>query len=209
VRRVPTVLAVLAIFFGIIATPALAARAPMFTKGELRPKLIQLSQLPSGWTVDNSSSSSSSNSGCFANTKHIEDKGGDVQVTANFVDGNLPEFEEEIAAGRAFSDNFAKVEKYLDRCKRTGFTVNGTVINATIGAMSFPTVGMKSAAYQVSFSVQGISVGIDFVIFQATSDIGGIFLYGNIGQPNVGQLHSFATLALKDLGLLPLAKRES
>jgi hypothetical protein len=202
-RRFPIKVLTVAIILGSIATPSAFASASKVTKGELKSKLITVSQLPSGWSIDNSSSSGSTSGGCFANTKHIETRGGDVETSASFENGNLPDFTEEIAGGRSLASNFTKMEKYLNGCKKASFTDSGTTYSATVGAMSFPTVGSRSAAYQVSFSIKGITVGIDIVIFQATSSIGGVLLYDDLGQPDVGQLENFAKLALKDLGVAP------
>jgi hypothetical protein len=194
------VFAVALIFCSVAASSAFGSTTSKVTKADLKSKLITVGQLPSGWSVDNSSSSSSSNGGCFANTKHIETRGGDIDVSASFEDGNLPDFTEELAGGHSLSSNFTKIERYLNSCKKVSFTDSGTTYSGTVGAMSFPTVGSRSAAYQVSFSVQGFTVGIDIIVFQATSSIGGVLLYDDLGQPDVGQLQGFAKLALKDLG---------
>ena len=199
-RRFPIKVLTVAIILGSVTTSSAFASASKVTKGELKSKLITISQLPSGWSVDNSSSSSSTGSGCFASTKHIETRGRDIETSASFENGNLPDFTEELAGGRSLSSNFAKIEKYLNGCKKVSFTDSGTTYSGTVGAMSFPTVGSRSAAYQVSFSVKGFTVGIDIVVFQATSSIGGVLLYDDLGQPDVGQLQSFAKLAVKNLG---------
>jgi hypothetical protein len=195
------VFAVALIIGSVVTSSAFGSETPKVTKANLKSKLITVSQLPSGWSVDNSSGSGSSSGGCFANTKHIETRGGDVETSASFENGNLPDFTEELAGGRSLSSNFAKIEKYLNNCKKASFTDSGTTYSATVGAMSFPTVGSRSAAYQVSFSIKGFTVGIDIVIFQATTTMGGVLLYDDLGQPDVRQLQSFAKLALKNLGL--------
>jgi len=186
----------------VSASPALAGKAPKVTKAELKSKLITVSQLPSGWSVDNSSSSGSTNGGCFANTKHIETRGGDIDVSASFENGNLPDFTEEIAGGRSLSSNFTKIKKYLNGCKKVSINDSGATYSGTVGAMSFPTVGSRSAAYQVSLSVKGFTLGIDIVVFQVTASLGGVLLYDDLGQPDVGQLESFGRLALKNLGVV-------
>lgn len=193
-------LALMAVVVFAIA-PASVGAASKITKAELKSKLITVAQLPSGWSVDNSSSSGSTGGGCFANTNHIEARGGDIETSASFENGNLPDFNEELAGGRSLSTNFTKIEDYLNGCKKASITDSGTRYSGTIGAMSFPTVGSRSAAYQVSFRIKGLTLGIDIVLFQATSSIGGVLLYGDLGQPDTGQLENFAKLALKDLGV--------
>ncbi len=193
------VLAVALIFGSVVTSSAFGSETPRVTKAGLESKLITISQLPSGWSVDNSSSSGSAG-GCFASTKHIETRGGDIDVSASFENGNLPDFEEELAGGHSLSSNFAKIVRYLNGCKKASITDSGTTYDATVGAMSFPTVGSRSAAYQVNFSIKGLNLGLDLVVFQATPSVGGVLLYDDLGQPDLGQLKSFAKLALKDLG---------
>ncbi len=181
----------------LVAPPAVASN---ITSANLKSKLVRLSQLPRGWSVDKSGGSSSVVGGCLRDIAETKLHKGDVRATAHYESGNLPDFEEELGAGPTVASDFGKLQRTLNGCNSLSISSSGTTYSATIGAMSFPKIGNRSDAYQANFDVKGITLRLDVVIFQAGT-YGDVLTYVDLGAPNVAQLDSFARLSLKDLEL--------
>lgn len=189
-RSRAVVVAGLVLGFSLVA----AAPAGAMTKTQLRSKLLTLSNMPTGWTVDNSSSGGGGASGgCLAGVKRAPKS--EMKVTASFENGQLPQLEEELVSGREGTGAYNRFNRVLAGCKHFSVTSNGETLTATVGAMSFPAVGNESSAYGVTFSVKGINAGADFVLFKVGS-VAGVIEYADIGQPDPSQLQAFVTEAV-------------
>jgi hypothetical protein len=194
VRRWWLVLASLGFTAGICL--GLAAPGSALTRDQLHSKLLSLSNLPTGWAVDTTSSSGGSvTAGCLAGLKRPPAQKGEFEVTVKYENGQIPLLNELLVAGPGSVASYNRVNHILAGCKRLSGTSGGQTITATVGAMSFPKVGTASAAYAVTASSEGISVGADFVVFRVGS-IAGMIEYADLGQPDASQLRGFVTEAV-------------
>jgi hypothetical protein len=168
------------------------------TKAQLRSKLLSLSNFPTGWTVDNSSSGGGSvvNGGCLAGVKQAPKS--ETKVSAAFENGQLPELQEELVTGHGASAAYNRLNRVLAGCKHFTASSDGQTLTLTVGAMSFPSVGSESSAYGVTMEIKGINAGADFVLFRIGS-IGGLIEYANIGQPDPSQLQGFVAEAVNKI----------
>ncbi len=167
------------------------------TKTQLRSKLLTISNMPTGWTVDNSSSGSGGASGgCLAGVKQAPKS--ENKVTASFENGQLPQLEEELVSGHEGTAAYNRLNKVLAGCKHFSVASNGQTLTFTVGAMSFPTVGDETNAYAVSFSVRGVNAAADFVLFKVGS-VAGLIEYADIGQPDPNQLQGFVIEAVNKI----------
>lgn len=175
------------------ASVARTAKAP-----KLGALLLGIDQMPTGWSVVNSSGSGGV--GCLANT--LEPKGLKQMASAStaFADnGNVPEVSEKLATYSVkASTAFGKIVSALDTCKHVSGKANGAKATGTIGQMSFPRYGDQSAAFNVNLTVQGANLGEDVLIVKKGTIIMGI-LEGDIGSPNLGQFEGFVKKALAEL----------
>ena len=164
------------------------------TKTQLRSKLLSLSNLPTGWTVDNSSSGGgAATGGCLAGVKQAPKS--ETKVIAKFENGQLPDLQEELVTGHGSLAAYNRLNRVLAGCKHFTESSDGQTLTFTVGAMSFPAVGTESSAYGVTMTVKGINAGVDFVLFRIGS-IAGVIEYADIGQPNSSQLQAFVTEAV-------------
>jgi hypothetical protein len=188
-----------ALIAGLVSALCMMAALPAgsTTNAQLRSKLLTLSNFPTGWTVHNSSSGGGALSGgCLVGIKHAADS--DIKVTAAFENGQFPELQEELVSGRAGGVAYSRLNQVLSGCKHFSIAADGQNLTATVGAMSFPVVGKKSSAYEVTFSVKGTEFGIDFILFKAGS-LAGLIDYADIGQPDPHQLEAFVTEAVNKI----------
>jgi hypothetical protein len=179
-----------------------AALAPLqasaVTIAQVKHKLLSVSDLPAGWSVQKGNSGGGSGSnlgGCFkglSSTKHGVH--GVVRAEVGFVDGMLPAAAETLEQGSTAAARYASFVHTLSKCSTISFTANGIKVNGTVGALSVPNVGTASTAYAINFTVSGETFGIDLILFKTSSTFGAL-TYEALGSPDASTAESFATAA--------------
>jgi hypothetical protein len=179
-----TVLA-FAVSMSMVSGPASAA-----SKSQLRPKALSLSNMPTGWSVNNSNGSSTTNCGLKPKLpKH------DSQITVSYIDGQAPSISQVLATGPTVSSVYNTVLKNLEACKTITVSSGSTKISGTGGAMSYPSVGAASAAYAFNLTDKGVAIGLDAVLFKVGKFISVVSLV-DLGTPDTGVLEEFVTEAI-------------
>jgi hypothetical protein len=179
---------------GVVA----GAAATKITKSQLRQELLTISDMPSGWSVTNSSSNSAPPS-CLAAFEHIR-KTTPLQASADFEQGQVPQFEETlVAAGAKAASKYRTVISALSGCRNISFVDQGQTLTGQIVRMSLPSVGSQSQAFSMSFTYEGIQLGFDIDVFrQGTID--GLTTLGDIGTPDVDLMTQLTQAAVNKLG---------
>jgi hypothetical protein len=158
------------------------------TKAQVKARALSLSNMPTGWSVDNSANSSSSGIPCLkpikAPSKH------EVKVAVSYADGSLPAVQEVVATGGGVAASYNELNKILGACKTFTSSSDGHKVTGTIGAMSFPAVGSRSDAYAITINIEGVSAGADVVAFE-TGKYVGVVLYEDLGTPDPQQAEAF------------------
>jgi hypothetical protein len=161
---------------------------------KLSSELLSVGQMPTGWSVDNSSGGSGI--GCLANI--LEPKGIKQTSHANvdFDDnGNTPLVEEKLSTYSNAKTAYKKVVATLNDCKHVSGTSGGTKGTGTVGQMSFPHYGNASAAFSVSLVTQGTTYGVDLLIVRKGNIIMGI-QEADLPPVDVSQFQGFVVKAL-------------
>ena len=164
---------------------------------KLSSELLSVGQMPTGWSVDNSSSSGSI--GCFSSTI-MEPKGvtltakARVYFQSNAVNG-LPALNEKLATYSNLSSAYKKIVTTLTSCKSFSGKSGGEKTTGTIGQMSFTTYGTSSAAFAVDFTVAGTAAYEDLLIIRKGNVVMSID-EGNLSPVNVKQFQGFVVKAL-------------
>jgi hypothetical protein len=175
-----------------VKTVSPTSRPAGMTSAQIRPELLTVADLPTGWSTTPVTSSGGSGF-CGADSTTKDDSSGSVE--SDFVDGQEPIFNESIVAYPALSvPSFNKAVGILDRC--TSVQDSGTRL--TVGRLSFPTIGTASAAYQFSGSDEGFTLDVDLVLARKGNQVL-LIGYGGIGDPDITQLTSFARQAAAKL----------
>ena len=180
-----TVLAVALLMFS--GLPAGAA-----SSAQLKAKALSISNFPTGWSVV----SSPPTPGVTCVSPIFRGSGLTTAKVSFAVGGNVPRLEEEIATGKSAHKSFTSAVSRLNACTSVSATnQQGQHIVASIGQLSFPMSGRRSAAYAETFSVQGVNASQDIVIIDTGSDIVGVSL-GDVGTVDTGLLQGFVTEAV-------------
>jgi hypothetical protein len=165
------------------------------TKTQVDSHLLSISNMPTGWSVDDSINSSSS----IPCLKPIKSPTKDqVKASVAYEDGSLPEIQEVVAAGHGVVASYKKLNHVLEDCKSFTYSSGGKKITGNIGPLLFPNVGAHSNAYAINLNVQGASVGADIVVFETGRYVCAV-LYENIGVPDLGQARAFVNEAVSRL----------
>ena len=179
--------------FGVLTVSGTASGASV--KAQLMTKTLSLSDLPTGWSVDDSSRNSGATTvSCLSGLKSSFTHG--VKVTVAFRSGTtIPTMQETIETGPGVAARYRAFVRILSGCKSISFTSNGQNFTGTVGAMSFPRLGNQSSASSIVLMDQGIRAGMDIILFRVADDIGEVF-YEDLGTPNANQVQSLATMAV-------------
>jgi hypothetical protein len=179
-----------------IATSPLQAGAA--EASPVKQKLLSVSELPAGWSVQRGNSGGSSASdvgGCFKGLSSTPGKTKDVtRAEIGFVDGMFPAAAETLEQGKTAADRYTSFTHTLSKCSTVSFTANGIKLSGTVGALPVPLVGDASAAYSIHFTASGETFGIDLILFKTGSTFG-VLSYESLGSPNAATAESFAAAA--------------
>jgi len=183
--------AALIVSVGVLGPSATAANASL---PKLSARLLSIGQMPTGWSVDNSTGGSGV--GCLAHV--LEPKG--IKQTAKagvyFEDnGNVPEVSEALATFTNATAAFKKMDANLTACKHLSGKSDGQKVTGTLGQMSFPHYGNASAAFAASFTTQGMTLAEDQLIVRKGTIVMGI-REGNLNSVNVSQFQGFVKKAV-------------
>jgi hypothetical protein len=176
---------------------SVAATAASASSPKLSAKLLSIGQMPIGWSVV--SSAGGGGAGCLSNI--LEPKGikQTAKASVSFEDnGNVPEVDEALATFTNAKTGYKKIVANLMACKHFSGKSGGQKVTGTIGQMSFPHYGDASAAFAVSFTVQGTALGEDLLIVRAGSIVMGIN-EGDLVSVEVSQFQGFVNKAVAKL----------
>ncbi len=169
------------------------APAGASNKSQLEARALSLSNFPTGWSVDNAPRPAE-DQGCLSGLKKISKH--ETKVSVSFTDGGLPEVDEVLTSGPGSSPRYNELLHALSVCKKPYTVTSGTTTaSVSVGAMSYPTVGKRSAAFALTLTVQGVQAGADLVLFQVGS-VSGAVDYEDLGQPDIGEAQAFVTEAV-------------
>jgi hypothetical protein len=160
----------------------------------LSAELRSVSQMPTGWSIDNSSGGSGI--GCLATI--LEPKGIKQTSHAGVAlddNGNTPLVSEKLATYSNAKTAYKKIVATLNGCKHVSGTSGGTKATGTVGQMSFPHYGNASAAFSVSLVTQGTTIDDDLLIVRKGSVIMGI-QEADLPPVDVSQFQGFVVKAL-------------
>jgi len=162
---------------------------------KLQGRLLSVADLPAGWSAASANpklvqTNAPCPSGLPANPKEWT-----YQVAA-FVQGtSIPALTEVLAAGPQVQQRWQSLGRALARCHTATITIAGTKATATIQPLSFPRVASTSSAYAWAFTIAGIRIGFDLVLFQAGS-YAGYLAYSDLGPPAIATVRAFAGAAV-------------
>ena len=187
----------------MMVAPAILAAAALLGAGcggsgggdTAQSRLLSAADLPAGWSATPVSqkavqASASCLSGLTANHQ------GYTFASAAFVQGtSIPSLGEVLAAGPQAQRQWQGLNSALARCRTATITVGGVQAPVTIRPISFPRVGSGSTAYAWTFTVSGIPVGDDLILFRAGS-YEGYLAYADVGSPSPATVQAFADAAV-------------
>jgi hypothetical protein len=183
------------------AAPGSGIASPTAAAADPTSSLLALSDLPTGWAIDNSDSGGdgddSDEPSCLAGLDKSITAEGQAQIQFQF-DGSIPELSQAIGtfgSSAAASTAFKAGSASLDSCTDLSFTTGGQTIQGTIAPLSFEKIGDQAKAWAMTFAANGISVGFDIVVFQKGSTLEELGL-GDIGTPNLTDLTTYCDKAL-------------
>jgi hypothetical protein len=188
--------AVLVVPTGLLGTVATAASA---SPPKLTAMLLNISQMPTGWSVEKPSGGKAT-LGCY--TDNLMPKGVKQTETAS-VDfqgkGGFPAVGEKLGTFTNATTGYKEVVANLAGCKHFSGTSGGEkVTGGTVEQMSFPHYGNASDAFVVIFTISGMRFYQD-LLYVRKGSIVMAFFEGNLRSVNVSQFQGFVKKAVAKL----------
>ena len=157
-------------------------------------RLLSAADLPTGWSAAPVHPKSIQTSApCLSALP--QKPTGYTYATAAFVQGtSIPSLGEVLATGPQAQRQWQSLDGALARCQTVTITVSGVKAPVAIRPLSFPRVGSWSSAYAWTFTLSGIPIGVDLVLFRAGS-YDGYVAYSGVGTPAAATVRAFADAA--------------
>jgi hypothetical protein len=182
-----TVVSLLALVLTCTATIAFEG-SPVGAKNlPLKPLVLTVKQMPTGWVI----SHSSSGSGCG------QPKGVKVMqdVTVSFGETGQQLVEDLRTYSVAVESAYMRLLKVFNRCTHERIVIGGKPITANIGQMSLPTFGNDSEAFDARVRHNGKLINIYETVIRS----GNIIVTMTERGTDLGQFEDFTKLALARL----------
>jgi pimeloyl-ACP methyl ester carboxylesterase len=165
------------------------------TAAALHDRLLAVADLPAGWSAVPANSGSVQTSAPCLSSLATSPKGW-TYATAAFVQGTaIPTLAEVLAVGPQVQQRWQSLARALARCRTASLTIGGTTVKATIRPLPFPRVASTSSAYAWGFTISGIQIGFDLVLFE-TGTYAGYLAYSDLGPPAAARVKAFADAAV-------------
>jgi pimeloyl-ACP methyl ester carboxylesterase len=186
----------LVLFLGVLVAVLVSGCGGSSTASRLQARLLSVADLPAGWSAVAVSASPAkvTNTPCLAPLAK-NPKGWSYQTTS-FVEGkSIPNLGEVLATGAPAGQVWDRFDTALASCRSALLQFGNTKVEATVRRLAFPRQGRISSAYSWAFTLAGIRVGFDLVVFQ-TSRYDGYLSYANLGAPATATVEAFARAAV-------------
>lgn len=180
---------------GLVAGSTVASAAADSQRAvKLGPKLLTISQTPTGWSV----TSGGVNSGCLA---QIPSTTGLTRTASADVQFNVPGgvangFEEKLVVFSGPAKNaYARIVRGFVACKHINTKSGGLRWTGSFGQMSLASYGSRSEAFSATFRSARTSFNYVVVVAQ----VGNIIMVTSEtfgGQPNLPQFEGYVTAAI-------------
>ena len=165
------------------------------TASTLQDHLLSASDLPAGWSAAPASQKSvQTNAPCLSGLS--ADSTGFTHTAAGFVQGTaIPTLGEVLATGPQARPRWRSLSRALAHCHTATITIAGKRAPVTITPLPFPRTATTTAAYAWTFTIAGVHIGADLILFQAGKDTG-YLSYSDLGTPVTATVQAFLAAAV-------------
>ena len=165
------------------------------TAATLHDRLLATADLPAGWSAVPANPGTVQTSAPCLSGLAVGSKGLTYADDA-FVEGtSIPALVEVLATGPQARPRWQGLAQALARCRTATLTIGGVKAGATVRSLRFPRVASASWAYAWAFTVAGVRVDFDMVLFE-TGPYTGYITYSDLGAPPTATVQAFADAAV-------------
>lgn len=169
------------------------------TEPTLKPLLLSVTDLPSGWALNTTRSAASVGSqSCPAFGSISTARVSDTVQFSRFLHGDLPELSEALGWSSNASNAFEQATAEIDRCNHLSLSSGGQKVTITVQPTTLPRVGAQSAAYNLTVEVDSVDIYFEVALAQK-GDYLSLLALGDLAPPAPSELEQFQTLALAKL----------
>lgn len=121
---------------------------------------------------------------------------GWTDAVASFVEGTaIPIVGEVLATGPETRQRWRALGRALAGCRAATLDISGKNVTSTVRALPFPDVAHVTSAYAWQFTISGLNIGFDLVLFRVGKDVG-YLTYADLGPPMTSTVRTFVRAAI-------------
>ena len=170
----------------------LSSSIPTGEDAALVKELLTVADLPTGWAIDNRDSDTNDPKWPF---KVPDSAKAIAKADTSFAKGSMPQLQEQLGLYSDGPSSFVAYVDGYDHIKSLDYSSDGEKVSLAFGRMSFPAMGDESAAYSISGSIKGFTIGGAMVVVRTGNKMLALLLF-DLGSVDTMQLEEFATDAL-------------
>jgi len=184
------------LFLGVLIAALVSGCGGSSTASRLQSRLLSVTDLPAGWSAVAVSASRAKVTDTPCLSQLAKNPKGWSYQTAGFVEGrSIPNLGEVLATGAQVEPVWDRFAGALAGCRSAMLQLGNTRVEATVRPLALPRLGSTSSAYAWAFTLAGIRLGFDLVLFQ-TGRYDGYLAYADLGQPATATVEAFTRAAV-------------
>jgi alpha/beta hydrolase fold len=165
------------------------------TSAELRDRLLAVTDLPAGWAVTPTTGKGAAvKASCLSSLpRHPQSWSFDIGAFAQGT--SVPNLVEVLATGSGVREAWKRLAAALARCHTSSLVLGTAKVEAQVQPVSLRAGARESAAYAWTFTLGGIRLGFDLVLFQAAA-YSGYIAYADLAAPRKSTVTAFVRAAI-------------
>lgn len=166
------------------------------TAGELHHRLLALTDLPGGWSEAPTPGKGAPRvkASCLSSLPK-DPQGWSYDISAFEEGTSLPNLVEVLATGPQVRATWQGLAGAISHCRTSTLDLGTTKVEAAIRPPSLPGHTGSSSASAWTFTVEGVRLGFDLVLFR-TASYSGYVAYADLGSPRTPTVAAFARAAI-------------
>jgi len=182
----------------LVAAISLAVTLTSSGPSAVTSRLLSISDLPGGWSALSAKASTTNElkNKCLSGLNAKSQANATSAMAAFSERSGVPSLVEHLAMSSSVDSAYAHEIRALNACHSLLFKEDRQIVHATISPLAMATAGSRSAAYALSFTLKGLSITTDIVVFHTKSSLGEV-LYSDTTPPPMATVLSYAREAAR------------
>jgi pimeloyl-ACP methyl ester carboxylesterase len=157
--------------------------------------MLSVTDMPAGWSASTvpETSSKVTDASCLSS---LGKPRGLTSASEAFVQGtSIPSVAEVLAVGSHVHATWKRLGQALGGCHTLMIPIGKARVRSSIRPLAFPRIGSSSSAYAWSFTISGLRISFDLVLFNV-GRYAGYLVYADLVPPPAATIRAFVAAAV-------------